>query len=89
MSLRVFWEGEVLILLFRVTKYVLKWIPCLPLRKAAYGYSLGELVNLDIPASAALSIQLGAWVTGKLSPSQILVPFGVSKITVTVGAGDG
>lgn len=81
--------GEVLSLLFNATKYVLKWIPHLPLSKGSYGYSLGEMVNLIILASVALSIHLGAQVTGKLSPSQIFVPVGRSKTTITVGAGDG
>lgn len=75
--------------LFNATKYVAKWIPCLPLSKGSYGYSLGEMVNLIVLASVALSIQLGAQVTGKLSPPQIFVPVGISKPTITVEAGDG
>lgn len=46
------------------------------------------MVNLVTPAYVAVSIQLDAQATGKLSPSWILVLLGVSKITVTVGAGD-
>lgn len=59
--------GEVLSLLFNATKYVLRWIPSLPLSKGSYGYSLGEMVNLIILASVALSTRLGAQVTGKLN----------------------
>lgn len=61
----------------------------LPVRKGDTWIQWGELVNLVIPASVTLSIQLGARVAGILSPSRILVPFGVSKITVTVGVGYG
>lgn len=75
--------GEVLSLLFNATKYVLKWIPSLPLSNRSHGYSLGEMVNLIILASMALGIQLGARVTGKLNPSQIFVPVGISKTSIT------
>lgn len=61
----------------------------LPVRKGDTWIQWGELVNLVIPASVTLSIQLGARVAGILSPSRILVSFGVSKITVTVGVGYG